>query len=863
MNGGIGTAIRNLAYKLAPVHNVTVLFTIGPQAMPGSTKTWAEWQEVYRAKGVTLEAIPMPQTYAYFSASGSESGQRSFEAYMWLKDRESEFDVVHFPEWSGPGFWMTQAKRTGLCCANITLVSQTHSSSIWALEGNDEVTDWPGFFDTDFLERKSTEGADVVISPSNYLLDWMADLPPRSLFHPNAIFESTATSLQPRTSQPTCLTPVNAVEFIFFGRLEKRKGLFLFLDAVTRLASTKVIPTLNITLLGSLVETTVVPLDAALVKLRNAAATAGVSFTVHMQTGLNSEQASKFLLSRPCGVAVIPSLVENLPFTVMECLSLGVPLLVSRVGGNAELFHPDDVPDSTFPASVDGLYRKLVETLHTRGAVQARANPNVLTIDSTWSDWHGKLLPPPVPPLVRNQTVKVSVVMTTYNQKPLILREAVESLANQTYPAELLELILVDDGSADPLSLSGMAELEPLMASRGWRILHIPNSYLGAARNFGMANTTGQLFMFMDDDNVAKPIEIEIYVQAWRHGFDILTCLVDEFTNKVPAPGTRGKNRYLPTGNTELSWLTNSMGDANFFLSRDVWDLVGPFSEDRLAFEDWEFLHKATMLGVRHVVVAEALFWKRISKDSMLKTQDAKASTLRAFRPSFLSPDPALRMLYVYAKAAAMKNELGAATVVMHSFNDFSRTQGFNNLHYMYRPANITIGGWVQLPRVNLPPWAHDEQDWWHTLSDESPLALSSAIIHPSAAYDAAKVWRSRVDGVIHILGEVAKVDAGGDGVNFAIQVGNATVFHRFLTMKLTFKVSVFALVEVGDEVAFLAHAGKTHENDSLWTQFSIEYKKGDRELPPQKASEKRKARVLVSALPSLLSHVSAPALPI
>ena len=117
-------------------------------------------------------------------------------------------------------------------------------------------------------------------------------------------------------------------------------------------------------------------------------------------------------------------------------------------------------------------------------------------------------------------------------------------------------------------------------------------------------------------------------------------------------------------------------------------------------------------------------------------------------------------------------------------------------------------------------------------------------------------------------MGEVAKVDAGGDGVNFAIQVGNATVFHRYLTMKLTFKISVFALVEVGDDVAFLAHSGKTHENDSLWTQFSIEHKKGDHELPPQKASEKRHAarsRTLVSvqAMPSLLSHAMTAQLPI
>jgi hypothetical protein len=47
-------------------------------------------------------------------------------------------------------------------------------------------------------------------------------------------------------------------------------------------------------------------------------------------------------------------------------------------------------------------------------------------------------------------------------------------------------------------------------------------------------------------------------------------------------------------------------------------------------------------------------------------------------------------------------------------------------------------------------------------------------------------------------MGEVAKVDAGGDGVDFSIVAGNKTVFHRFVKIKLSFKVNVYAHNKIG-----------------------------------------------------------------
>jgi glycosyltransferase involved in cell wall biosynthesis len=152
----------------------------------------------------------------------------------------------------------------------------------------------------------------------------------------------------------------------------------------------------------------------------------------------------------------------------------------------------------------------------------------------------------------------VSVVVVHYN-RPRLLAQALHSLANQTHPAERMEVILVDDGST--LAEVSLPEAHPTptrynfvqvlywcseierrtsftwdlrlrfcggfcggcvicqaieyldsleaegswWAQRGWRVLRQPNRYLGAARNFGWRAARGEWVMFMDDDNVAMP----------------------------------------------------------------------------------------------------------------------------------------------------------------------------------------------------------------------------------------------------------------------------------------------------------------------------------------------------------------------
>lgn len=94
------------------------------------------------------------------------------------------------------------------------------------------------------------------------------------------------------------------------------------------------------------------------------------------------------------------------------------------------------------------------------------------------------------------QTGLISVVMPCFNAERY-LREAVESVLNQTYP--YAELIAVDDGSTD--------KTKTILQSFGNRVRLIEQKNLGAgpARNAGIKHSKGEFIAFLDADDYWSP----------------------------------------------------------------------------------------------------------------------------------------------------------------------------------------------------------------------------------------------------------------------------------------------------------------------------------------------------------------------
>ena len=97
---------------------------------------------------------------------------------------------------------------------------------------------------------------------------------------------------------------------------------------------------------------------------------------------------------------------------------------------------------------------------------------------------------------------KISVVMPVYNQKEEYLREAIESILNQTYKD--FEFIIVNDGSTNNSE-------EVILSYSDDRIVYIKQENQGVARslNNGISQTKGEYIARMDSDDISLPERFE------------------------------------------------------------------------------------------------------------------------------------------------------------------------------------------------------------------------------------------------------------------------------------------------------------------------------------------------------------------
>jgi glycosyltransferase involved in cell wall biosynthesis len=94
----------------------------------------------------------------------------------------------------------------------------------------------------------------------------------------------------------------------------------------------------------------------------------------------------------------------------------------------------------------------------------------------------------------------VTVVIPTYN-RPASIRNCLDALARQTLRSGTFEVVVVDDGSPDPLVL----DPGEWAAAFVLRVIRQENSGPSGARNRGVQAARGEILAFTDDDCLPTP----------------------------------------------------------------------------------------------------------------------------------------------------------------------------------------------------------------------------------------------------------------------------------------------------------------------------------------------------------------------
>mgnify|MGYP002350310702 CR=1 FL=1 len=205
----------------------------------------------------------------------------------------------------------------------------------------------------------------------------------------------------------------------------------------------------------------------------------------------------------------------------------------------------------------------------------------------------------------------VTAVIPCFNHGRYV-REAVDSVLGQTYRD--LRVIVVDDGSTDPHTISVLETLQGDRVS----VLRKANGHLSSARNAGIAATASPHIMTLDADDYFEPAfgEKACAVLDQAAGVGAVTCAIRFF-------GCRS-GTYHPSGGDLSAFLVRNCARASALFRRQCWEAVGGYDETmKKGYEDWDFWIRMTARGWRVHALSEVLLNYRCAEVSMVVGADA------------------------------------------------------------------------------------------------------------------------------------------------------------------------------------------------------------------------------------------------
>jgi glycosyltransferase involved in cell wall biosynthesis len=195
-----------------------------------------------------------------------------------------------------------------------------------------------------------------------------------------------------------------------------------------------------------------------------------------------------------------------------------------------------------------------------------------------------------------------SVIIPHYNDS-VRLRNCLQALANQSYPKESFEIIVVDNCSDhDPSGIVTSFENARLL------IEYQPGSY--AARNKGIAEAKGKILAFTDSDAVPEATWLEKGVSLFHstHNCGFVAGKVDVYSKDPDKPNAFERYEKAVSHRQEDYIGKHNFGaTVNLFSSKQVYEKVGLFDANLKSRGDLEWGQRVVNSGYIPVYTEEAV----------------------------------------------------------------------------------------------------------------------------------------------------------------------------------------------------------------------------------------------------------------
>jgi len=259
-----------------------------------------------------------------------------------------------------------------------------------------------------------------------------------------------------------------------------------------------------------------------------------------------------------------------------------------------------------------------------------------------------------------------SVVVRTMNRPPL-LRDALASLANQTFRS--FEVIVVNDAGNDVAPI--VAEFADQITIR--YIQHPRQRGRSAALNSGAQAARGTWITYLDDDDIFYPTHLDVLANALQRTPDVRVAYSDANHSLSLALGEgervvlRERRQSFEFDPTELL-VRNHIPILTLAHAVSCFGQVGWFDEELQEFEDWDFvirLAQATPFLHVHRITCEYRW--RVSREVMATLPARRRSAMEAMQYIYARypvEHRALKARRAYS-TEAMKREVEDLTRIM------------------------------------------------------------------------------------------------------------------------------------------------------------------------------------------------------
>lgn len=552
------------------------------------------------------------------------------EVLKYFIEKESLPDIVEIQDYLGIGYYLLQRKYTlEKPFKDLKIIMTLHTPKyICDFYNEAPMYKFPDYFIGE-AEKWCIKAVDGVISPSKYLA--------KELKRWNELIDVSVEVIQNPFIFKDFLDSKSGRDFVFFGRLEKRKGIFEVLSYMAELWEEGL--DIPLYLIGG--DTFFHP------KGKNCSEVIKEKYKRFLKEGyvvIEGKQKPDDLKNRlrnKTKVGVIGSIFENFPYALLELIEAGVVSLVSESGGHAEVIE-EGVSGFVFSHKKPETFKEKILKLITLSESELQnfrinALNRAKELSSYQNVYEKKLnfierilnkntkfflypyfrefgkLEPAISELNHSVSIEenfLSIVIPYYNLGRLLM-ETLESVENSTYPKK--EIIVVNDGSNEEESLKVLEEISKTKTHI--KIINKKNEGLALARNTGAFNAKGEFLAFLDADDLVDPAYYRLAIEILKtyENVSFVGCWVKYF---------EGTDTVWPTFNPEFPYFLfhNTINSSGLVLkTKDFLKYGLNDPEMKYGMEDYDFVINLLKNNKRGVVIPRELFFYRVRKDSMLR----------------------------------------------------------------------------------------------------------------------------------------------------------------------------------------------------------------------------------------------------